>query len=159
MPVIEPSSPSAPDFEPASECRFSVATTSAIVIGRPSWKVTPLRILKVQVTASSEASQDSARAGTGWPVSGSVSTSMSPQLRQVTKVNCERFLPGSRESVADAPSRPSFRWPPRLGSCAFAAVWNIVPAAASVMPKAAARPMNSRRLMRPSATWLVRYFV
>lgn len=85
MPVIEPSSPSAPDFEPASECRFSVATTSAIVIGRPSWKVTPLRILKVQVTASAEASQDSASAGIATPVSGWDSTSVSPQQRPVTK--------------------------------------------------------------------------
>ncbi len=143
--------PSAPDSESLSEWRFSVATTSSTVISLPLWNCTPLRIVKVQVLASSEVSQDSASAGTGRPVLGSLSTSVSPQLRPVTKQTCEVHLAGSSTSVAAPPSRPSLRWPPLRGACAMTLVESSVPAAEAVSPSAAALPMNSRRLIRPKA--------
>jgi hypothetical protein len=77
--------PSAPDLAPSSEWRFRVATTSATVIFLPSWKETSSRILKVHTEASADGSQDAAIDGRAPPVLGSVSTSVSPQRRPMTK--------------------------------------------------------------------------
>ncbi len=88
----------------------------------PLWKLTPLRILKVQVAASFgrlPGFGERRKGGAGQRIGSRPACRPSSGRRQ--KMNCERNFAGSLESVAAPPSRPSLRWPPRLGSAAFGA--------------------------------------
>src|SRR5690606_17961754 len=82
------------------------------------WKETSFLILKVQTLASGDGDHDSASDGTASPVSGCDSTSVSPQQWAITKATVALAKAGSSVSADAPPPRPSFKWPPRLGSCA-----------------------------------------
>ena len=117
--------PSAPDLEFSSEWRSMVATTSAGVISLPLWNCTPLRILKVQILASSEAPHSSARAGFTSP-SGDIWTSCSPHWRPKKYGTWLAHAAGSRLSVAAPPCMPALSTPPFTGVSASARPANVV---------------------------------
>lgn len=94
--------PSAPDLEFSSEWRCMVLSTSSAVSGLPSWNSTPLRILKVQVTASGEEPTLSANRMSSEP-SGLSVASVSPKQRRLTKGTVLAASAGSRELVLSPP--------------------------------------------------------
>ncbi len=117
----------------------------------PLWKVTPLRSLNTHFLAPSAGSMLSTRSGVMLPLA---STSVSPfdiEPQNGTCVAVSGKAAGSPVSVVAPWARPNFAEPPFFGVAATPASLSIVAASDAVTPRAAARPMNSRREIRPFA--------
>ena len=126
------------------------AMTSSAVMLRPSWNSTPSRRRKIQVLASGEASQLSARQGTSSPSTLS-SVSVLVKAREAVASKPFSISAGSQVSLVEPWPMASFMVPPLLGACAqaLATLPSPVPAAT---PTAVMRVTNSRRSSLP-ACW------
>src|SRR6266568_565 len=131
--------------------------TSSAVTSLPLWKVAPLRSLKIHVAVLSAGSMLSARSGWMLPLA-----STSVRLFDIAPQNgicvaVSGYAAGSPVSLVAPCASPNLAEPPFFGVCATPASLSNVVASAVLTPSAAARPINSRREMRPFLICWVQY--
>src|SRR5438874_9606993 len=131
--------------------------TSSAVRLLPLWKVTPLRILKTHFLAPSEGSMLSTTSGVILPLASTSVRPLDMAPQNGTWVAVSGYPAGSPVSVVAPWARPNLAEPPFFGVAATPASLSIVVASAVPTPRAAARPMNSRRLIRPLTICCVQY--